>query len=129
MVFVSLDFVYVPTADLDAAAVYYVEVLGAELVWKVRGMGTTVACLRLADGGPAILLSGHLHGPTPILVHRVDDYATVTAALRESGVALHELEIPHGPCASFTAEGGQRLAVYELVRPDAAHHFDGRVDP
>jgi hypothetical protein len=42
---------------------------------------------------------------------------------------VHELEIPHGPCATFTMEAGQRYAVYQLVRPDAVHLFDGRVDP
>jgi hypothetical protein len=92
-------------------------------------MGTVVACLRVAEGGPAILLSGHLEGPAPILIYRVDDYASAVAALRASGVdELHELEIPHGPCASFRAAGGQRLAVYELTRPQAAQHFDGRID-
>ena len=50
-------------------------------------------------------------------------------ALRASGVQLHELEIPHGPCASFVAEGDQRFAIYELVRPDANAHFSGRIDP
>lgn len=127
--FGSLDFVYVPTADVDATASHYVDGLGAELVWKVRGMGTTVACLKVSESGPAVLLSGHLEGPTPILVYRVDDYQATIAALRANGVDLHELEIPHGPCASFTAEGGQRYAVYELVRPEAASHFVGRIDP
>ena len=129
MTFRSLDFVYVPTADVDAAAREYAERLGAELVWKVRGMGTVVACLRVGDDGPSILLSGHLHGPTPILIYRVDDYQAAVAALRASGAdELHELEIPHGPCASFRAAGGQRLAVHELTRPGAARHFDGRID-
>jgi hypothetical protein len=41
--FESLDFLYVPTDDVDASARRYVEELGAELVWKVRGMGTVVA--------------------------------------------------------------------------------------
>ena len=127
--FASLDYVYVPTADVDAAVRAYVRDLGADLIWKVRGMGTTVACLRVSEAGPAILLSGHLSGTVPILVHRVDSYAESVEALRARGVALTELEIPHGPCASFTAEGGQRFAVYELVRPDAASHFDGRIDP
>jgi hypothetical protein len=127
--FGSLDFVYVPTTDVDDAQRHYVDELGAELVWRVRGMGTTVVCLRMSAVGPAILLSGHLHGATPILVHRVDDYAATTEQLKRQGVELHELEIPHGPCASFTAVGGQRYAVYELVRPEAAHHFDGRLDP
>jgi hypothetical protein len=127
--FRSLDFVYVPTADVDAAASRYVEDLGAELVWKVRGMGTVVACLRVSDGGPSILLSGHLEGENPILIYRVDDYEAAVTELRAVGAdELHELEIPHGPCASFRAAGGQRLAVYQLTRPGAARHFDGRID-
>jgi hypothetical protein len=36
---------------------------------------------------------------------------------------------PHGPCATFTMEGGQRYAVYQLTRPGAVHHFGGRIDP
>ena len=129
MLFESLDFVYVPTGDVDAAARRYVEALGAELVWKVRGMGTVVACVRVAGAGPDVLLSGHLEGSAPILVYRVADYGETVERLRAAGVEdLHELEIPHGPCASFRAPGGQRLAVYELTRPGMARHFDGRVD-
>jgi hypothetical protein len=127
--FLSLDFLYVPTADVDAAARHYAEQLGAELVWKVRGMGTVVACLRVSESGPAILLSGHLEGTAPILVYRVESYENTLRQLERHGVnLLHQLEIPHGPCASFTAAGGQRIAVYELVRPGAAAHFDGRID-
>jgi hypothetical protein len=92
-------------------------------------MGTTVACLRVAEAGPAILLSGHLQGPGAILVYRVEDYAATVGGLREQGVTVHELEIPHGPCATFTMEEGQRYAVYQLTRPDAVHLFDGRIDP
>ena len=51
------------------------------------------------------------------------------ARLRGSGVGeLRELEIPHGPCASFRAPGGQRLAVYELTRPNADRYLAGRRD-
>ena len=77
---------------------------------------------------PAILLSGHLQGPGAILVYRVEDYAATVGRLREQDVTVHELEIPHGPCATFTMEG-QRYAVYELTRPDAVHLCDGRIDP
>ncbi len=128
LVFESLDFIYVPTEDVDASARRYVEELGAELVWKVRGMGTVVACLRLSTGEPSILLSGHLVGATPILIYRVADYASTVARLRAAGVEVKELEIPQGPCASFRAPGGQRLAVYELTRPAAEGHFVGRID-
>ena len=126
--FVSLDYVYVPTDDVDATARRYVDDLGAELVFKVRGMGTVVACLRVSDDGPAILLSGHLRGDVPILVYRVADYRDAVGRLRAAGFDPHELEIPQGPCASFTAPGGQRYAVYELTRPGVAEHFAGRFD-
>jgi hypothetical protein len=127
--FLSLDFVYVATADVDATAADYVRLFGADLRWKVRGMGTVVACVTVSGSGPAILLTGHLHSEVPVLVYRVADYGATVRDLRAGGAEqLHELEIPHGPCASFQAPGGQRFAVYELVRPEAADHFDGRVD-
>ncbi|MEZ5143260.1 MAG: VOC family protein [Acidimicrobiales bacterium] len=126
--FRSLDFLYVPTADVDAAATWYVDVLGAELVWKVRAMGTVVAYVKVSEDGPQVLLSGHLTGERPVLVYRVDDYAAAVADLRARGAVLHELEIPHGPVAVLTAEGDQPVGVYELVRPEADAHFAGRVD-
>jgi hypothetical protein len=128
-VFRSLDFVYVPTEDVDETARRWVAGLGAELVWKVRGMGTVVALLRVAGEGPAILLSGHLGGEVPILIYRVDDYTAAVERLRAAGAEdLREVEIPHGPCAAFRAPGGQRLAVYELARPEADGFFTGRFD-
>ena len=127
--FGSLDYIYLPAADVDDEVVRYVETAGADLVWKVRAMGTTVACLRVGESGPAILLSGHLQGTSPILVYQVQDYAGTVAQLRQRNVSLRELEIPHGPCATFTMGTGQRYAIYQLVRPGAVHQFDGRIDP
>lgn len=128
--FQSLDFIYTPAADVDAGVAHYVEVLGATLQWKIRAMGVVVACLRVAETGPAVLLADHVEGTTPILVYRVADYAEAVAALRAKGVDdLRELEIPHGPCAAFRTPGGERLAVYELVRPGADERFAGRIDP
>ena len=127
--FGSLDSIYLPAADVDDEVVRYVETAGAELIWKVRAMGTTVACLRVGESGPAILLSGHLPGTSPILVYQVQDYAGTVAQLRQRNVTLRELEIPHGPCATFMMGTGQRYAIYQLVRPGAVHQFDGRIDP
>jgi catechol 2,3-dioxygenase-like lactoylglutathione lyase family enzyme len=127
--FRSLDFLYVPSDDVAAAARWYVDTLGAELVWQVRAMGTVVAALRPAGEGPQVLLSGHLAGERPVLVYRVDDYAATVAGLRSRGATLHELEIPHGPVAVVTGPGAQPIGVYELVRPGAVTHFDGRFDP
>jgi hypothetical protein len=127
--FEALDFIYVPTEDVDETAKRYAETLGATLLWKVRGMGTVVARLQVSETGPAILLSGHLEGSQPILVYRVADYSATVDALRAAGVSdIRELEIPHGPCASFRVVGGQRMAVYELVRSNADEFFAGRMD-
>jgi hypothetical protein len=128
--FESLDFIYVPTRDVHAAAAHHVRALGAEPLWTVRAMDTTVAALRVSSTGPQILLSGHLAGDRPVLVYRVADYQQTLGALLEKGVTdIRELEIPHGPCASFRLDDGQRYAVYELTRPDADDYFAGRFDP
>jgi hypothetical protein len=128
-VFESLDFVYTPCEDVVGTSDRYVEELGASLRWRVRAMGTVVACLELAKDGPLILLADHLEGDVPILVYRVADYGAAVAALRAAGVAgLRELGIPHGPLAEFWAPGGRRLAVYEVTRPGAAASFEGRVE-
>jgi hypothetical protein len=93
-------------------------------------MDTTVSCLTVSGVGPALLLAGHLSPGPPILVYRVADYAAAVAELRAGGALdLHEIEIPPGPCATFHTASGERLAVYELTRPEVAERFDGRVDP
>jgi hypothetical protein len=125
--FRSLDYLYVPAADVDASAARWAG-LGAELVWKIRAFGTVVACLHVGGDGPELLLSGHLTGAAPILVYRVDDYRSAVAALRGAGIDLHEIEIPPGPCATFAGPAGERLAVYERTRPEVAERFAGRVD-
>lgn len=127
--FESLDFIYAPCGDVHAVAAHHVQALGAELLWTVRAMDTTVAALRLSSTGPQILLSGHLAGDQPVLVYRVADYQQTVQALYDRGVTgIRELEIPHGPCAAFRLDDGQRYAVYELTRPDADDHLAGRFD-
>jgi len=54
--FESLDFVYVPTRDVDAAAAQHVRALGAEPLWIVRAMDTTVAALRLSGPDGKVLM-------------------------------------------------------------------------
>jgi len=124
----SLDYVYMPSADPDADARRWVETLGAEPVWKIRRFGTVVACLRVSDAGPAVILAGHLEGDVPILVYRVDDLAEAVASLRAAGLDVHEFEIPPGPAARVDSPAGQPLALYELVRPGVVEGFAGRFD-
>ena len=127
--FEHLDYVYMPSRDVAADVTYFTEVLGGRLVFAIDGMGTRVAMVALTEESPRILLAGHLDGDVPVLVYRVDDLVTATADLKLRGWKPgHTLEIPQGPVCSFTAPGGQRLAIYELSRPGVEASFVGRRD-
>lgn len=125
----NLDYVYMPSRDVAADVAYFTDVLGGRLVFAIEAMGTRVAMIELAEGSPPILLAGHLDGERPILVFRVDDLAAARAELASRGwVGGMDLEIPSGPICSFSAPGGQRLAIYQLTRPGAVASFVGRRD-
>jgi hypothetical protein len=124
-----LDFIYMPSRDVAADVRYFAEVLGAEPVFAVEGMGTRVAMIELAEQSPRLLLAGHLEGDRPVLVYRVADLSGAIRQLESRGWERGQmLEIPHGPVCSFTAPGGHRLAIYQLTRPEVGEHFAGRRD-
>ena len=127
--FEGLDFVYMPSRDVVNDMRYFTETLGGRLVFGVDGMGARVAMIELTEGPPRILLADHLEGDRPILVYRVADFQGALKALKARGWKRgHSIEIPHGPLCSFITPGGQRLAVYELARPQVEEHFAGRRD-
>lgn len=127
--FEQLDFVYVPSDDVAGDRDHFVDVLGGRLVFAVESMGTRVAAVELTAGPPLVLLTDHLEGDRPILVYRVPNLEDALATLTARGwKRVGTFEIPHGPCCSITTPGGHRLALYQLVRPEAAGHFDGRRD-
>ena len=127
--FERLDYVYLPSRDVPGDVEYFTSVLGARLVFAIEAMGTRVAMVELTDQPPALLLSGHLDGDRPVFVYRVADLEAATRELRARGWHPgHALEIPQGPVHSFTAPGGQRLAIYELTRPGAIETLAGRRD-
>jgi hypothetical protein len=125
----ELDFLYVPSADVAGDATYWVNVLGARLVFAVEGMGARVAMLELGSSGPRILLTDHLEDQRTVLIYRAEDLAQTQEELRSKGWKRgRSIDIPHGPCISFVTPGGQRVAVYQLTRPEVANHFVGRMD-
>ncbi len=127
--FRQLDFLYTPSRDVAGDQAYFRDVLGGRVVFAVEGMGARVAAIELAPGSPAVLLTDHVEGDRPILVFRVDDLEATMARLETAGwTREHAFEIPHGPICSFRTPGGHRIALYELTRPEAATHFDGRLD-
>jgi hypothetical protein len=125
----QLDYLYVPSSDVAKDLAYFTDVLGGEVAFAVEGMGARVAMVRLSQGPPHILLTDHLDGDRSILIYRVDRLGSALAGLKARRWKKGQmLEIPMGPCCSFTTPGGQRIAVYELSRPEVANHFLGRRD-
>jgi hypothetical protein len=128
-VFQSLDFIYHPSRNVSRDVAYFTDVLGGRLRFAVEGMGTRVAAIELAPPPPLLLLAEHLEGETPVLVYRVARLSNAMSRLEERGWKRKStFEIPHGPICSFEAPGGERIAIYQLTRPDAASHFEGRRD-
>ncbi len=127
--FEQLDYVYMPSRDVAADVEYFTTVLGGRLVFAIDAMDTRVAMVAMTDGPPQIVLAGHLDGDRPILVYRVADLIAAAQDLEARGwTSGHRLEIPQGPVRSFSAPGGQRLAIYELARPGVIDSFAGRRD-
>jgi hypothetical protein len=127
--FLQLDYLYTPSADVAADVSYFTSVLGAEVAFAVEGMGARVAMLRLTEGPPHVLLTDHLEGDKPVFIYRVADLRGAMAGLKTRGwKKVGTLEIPMGPCCSFTTPSGHRIALYELSRPEVLNHFLGRRD-
>jgi hypothetical protein len=127
--FESLDFVYMPSADVSADVEYFTNMLGADLVFAIEAFDTRVAMVRLAPEPPRVLFAGHLEGERPILVYRVADLDRAIAELEARGwTGGDRFGIPHGPACALTTPGGHRLAIYELTRPGADEHLAGRLD-
>jgi hypothetical protein len=127
--FEELDFLYMPSSDVAADLAFYRDVLGGEIVFAIEAFGTRVAQVRVSDGGPRLLVAGHMQGEAPVLVHRVGDLDAAIAELEARGLEVEQrFGFPHGPAASMRSPGGQRLAIYELTRPGADEHLAGRRD-
>ena len=124
-----LDFVYLPSRDVAADLAHYRDGLGAEVVFAIERFGTRVAMVGLTADAPALLLAEHREGDQPVLVYRVADLEQAVAALQRRGVEVRaRFEIPHGPGAELVNPGPQRIALYEVTRPERAASLAGRRD-
>ena len=57
------------------------------------------------------------------------DLDATIAGLRERGAEVGaEFGFPHGPAVELVTPGGQKLAFYELTRPEADERLEGRMD-
>jgi hypothetical protein len=119
MIFLSLDFIYMPSKDVDTDLKYYTDILGAEDVFNINDDGAHVAMVNMGTG-PRLLLADHDGPEQAIMIYRVESLKRAKSELGKRGWKKDsELEIPHGPVCTFTAPNGQRFGIYELVRPEA----------
>jgi catechol 2,3-dioxygenase-like lactoylglutathione lyase family enzyme len=127
--FEELDFLYLPSRDVEADLRFYTAVLGAKVVFAIEAFGTRVAEVKVSPGATRLILAEHLEGEAPVLLHRVEDLEAATNSLEERGLEIEaQFGFPHGPAAEFRTPGGQRLAIYELTRPGADERLAGRFD-
>jgi hypothetical protein len=127
--FQSLDFVYLPSRDVAGDITRFTDGMGGSLVFAIERFGTRVAMVELGSSPPPVLLAEHLEGEAPVLVFRVEDLEGELADLEERGVEVAaRFGIPYGPGAELSLPGPQRVALYELTRPEIAERLAGRRD-
>ena len=129
-VFESLDFLYVPAPDIESSVKYYTDVLGGQLLWKIRAFGVWVACIKLAKKEePYVLLADHIQKKDVMLIYRVANLEQSASELKSKGwKEENRIEIPPGPCCTFRDPAGNALVIYENKRPYVMREFTGRID-
>ncbi len=129
MVFESLDFLYIPAPNIQESIKYYTKRLDGELLWKIHAYGVWVACIKLSDKEPYILLANHIEKKDSILISRVNSLDKTYTDLKSRGWKEEKrLEIPNGPCCTFRDPVGNHIAIYENKRPNVMEEFKGRID-
>jgi predicted enzyme related to lactoylglutathione lyase len=128
--FESLDYLYVPAPDFERVLRFYTAALGGELRWRIHDAGIRVGAVRVSPNGPLVLIASHLEPGHAIFIYRVASLDEVRRRLEREGFSAEgaSIEIPPGPCLVFRDPGGQRLAVYERIRPGVERSFEGRLD-
>ena len=127
--FESLDFLYIPAPNIQESITYYTKVLEGELLWKVHAYGVWVACIRLSEKEPYILLADHIERKDLMLIYRVDNLDKASSELRARGWREEKrLEIPVGPCLTFRDPADNSIVIYENRRPHVMRDFKGRID-
>ncbi len=129
MMFESLDFLYVPAPNIEESIKYYTKVLYGELLWKIHAYGVWVACIRLYEKEPYILLADHIEKKDLKLIYRVNNLEKAAYELRSRGWREEKsLEIPNGPCLTFRDPADNHIVIYENRRPHVMEEFKGRFD-
>ena len=124
--FGKLRFLYMGSSNVDRDIVYYRDVLGARLIWNVRSEGTQVAAFQLGSDA-LILLADHMPTPSCEPIYEVQDLKASAKQLKSSGWKPEGdgFEIPNGPCLVFRVPSGNKLVIFQDIRPDVMKYIAG----
>lgn len=96
---------------------------------QIHAYGVWVACIKLSDKEPYILLADHIEKKDMMLIYRVNNLNKVAYELRLRGWREEKsLEIPNGPCKTFRDPADNAIVMYENRRPHVMEEFKGRID-
>lgn len=129
--FGPLHYLYVGSKDTAADVRYYVDKLGAELVWDYKEFGAHVAAVRLG-AGPLFLLADHRPPASVIFIYDVEDLRATRRELEKRGWSAQgePFEVPDGPVLTFKDPTGNEIG---LLQPDRSgvleHEFKGEKKP
>lgn len=115
----ELLYLYVGSSDIERDVAFYMQGLGAQLVWRFRAAQAEVAALQLGPG-PLFLLANHRPAGTVLPIFKCDDLDGAAARLREKGWGEggSRVEVPDGPCFILADPSGNQIALMHQVRPN-----------
>ena len=121
MIFEELKYVYNGTADYEKDKRFYMEHLGATLVWEFSRFGTQVCALKLGNLNHQILMAGHLRADQQINIYRTGDLQKALQQLKKRGLVFSsgKFGIPDGNCILFKDFSGKESGIYEQTKPDS----------
>ena len=127
-VFERLDFVYLPSRDVEADVKHYTDRLGgsscsrskhSRLAWQWSALPPTLPrCC-----SPGIWLETSRSSSSASMTSRARSTSSIAA-----GGDRRQLRDPAGPAVELISPGPQRLALYQLTRPEALDRLAGRRD-
>ena len=123
----GVDFVSLPTQDLEAASAFYTDVLGLErsAVWQRGDTPAVGAEFEAGETTVALIVSDHLGiefqpNKVPLALH-VDDFEAAKSELESRGVTFRGDTIDSGVChmAQFADLDGNALMLHHRYAPRA----------
>lgn len=117
-IFHRLVYIYMGTDHYPEDKAYYIDMLGARLVWEFSDREARVCCVDLC-GLPYLLLADHVEAPSKRLIYQTTDLREAIRLLKLRGWQPQgrRFEIPDGTCCNFADVSGNTFSLLQMTRP------------